>query len=63
MLPVASADEELDLGKECLKVRDVWHGKFYKPVEKGERDTREIMVRNVIKEARERGEGLERERN
>ena len=58
MLPVASADEELDLGKECLKVRDVWHGKFYKPVEKGE-----IMVNNVMKEARERGEGLERERN
>lgn len=29
MLPVAGADEELDLGEERLKVRDVWHGELH----------------------------------
>lgn len=30
MLPIAGTDEELDLGKERLKVRDVWHGELHK---------------------------------
>lgn len=32
MLPIASTDEELDLGEERLKVRDVWHGELHKSV-------------------------------
>jgi len=32
VLPVASTDEELDLGEERLKVRDVWHGELHKSV-------------------------------
>lgn len=31
MLSIAGADEELDLGKQGLKIRDVWHGKLHKP--------------------------------
>lgn len=31
VLSVAGADEELDLGKQGLKIRDVWHGKLHKP--------------------------------
>lgn len=29
VLPVAGADEELDLGEERLKVGDVWHGELH----------------------------------
>ncbi len=31
VLSIAGADEELDLGKQGLKIRDVWHGKLHKP--------------------------------
>lgn len=31
VLPITSADEELDLGKQSLKVGDVWHGELHKP--------------------------------
>lgn len=31
VLSVAGADEELDLGKQGLEIRDVWHGKLHKP--------------------------------
>lgn len=30
VLAIASTDEELDLRKECLKIRDVWHRELYK---------------------------------
>lgn len=29
---IAGADEELDLGKQGLEIRDVWHGKLHEPV-------------------------------
>lgn len=36
VLPIAGTDEELDLGEECLKVRDVWHGELHKSGAKAE---------------------------
>lgn len=30
VFPITGTDEELDLGKERLKVRDVWHGELHK---------------------------------
>lgn len=30
VLPIAGTNEELDLGEERLKVRDVWHGELHK---------------------------------
>lgn len=36
VLPIACTDEELDLGEERLKVRDVWHGELHKSGAKAE---------------------------
>lgn len=36
VLPIAGTDEELDLGEERLKVRDVWHGELHKSGAKAE---------------------------
>lgn len=47
MLPVAGTDEELDLGEERLKVRDVWHGELHKSGTKKEGQQKTIPHNNM----------------
>ena len=39
VLSIAGADEELNLGEERLKVRDVWHGELHKSTEESQENT------------------------
>lgn len=48
VLPVAGADEQLNLRKERLKVGDVWHGELHKS---GRKKKSKVRAKSVSEDA------------
>jgi hypothetical protein len=56
VLSIAGTDEELNLGEERLKIRDVWHGELHKSTEASQENTNiikdEMSLASIQKEGR-----------